>query len=100
MVAAFVLALSLPFIPADACGPADFDRQVSDYMRVRTAAAAGVPSERTFEDATEMLEARAALRAAIRAARPHARPGDILGGCATHMLRRIVAVALAGSHLD
>jgi hypothetical protein len=100
MVAALVLAVSLPFIPTDACGPADFGHQVSHYMRLRTQAAAGLPPERTFADPAEMLKARTALRAAIGAARPHARPGDILGGCSAHMLRRIVIVALAGSQLD
>ena len=100
MVAALVLTVSLTIIPEDACGLAEFNRRVSDYTQLTSQAAAAVPPERVFDDPTEMLEARASLRKALRAARPNARPGDVVGGCAGHMLRQIIAAALARPGVD
>lgn len=94
------LCAAEPSSACDAAAVAEFTAGVQEYVRVRDIAARHVPPERPFEDATELLAARATLRRAIREARPKARAGDLFTPCAAAAIRRIVAATAAAQHVD
>ena len=84
----------------DAAAVAEFTAGVQEYLHVRETAARDIPPERLFEDPTEMLAEREALRRAIRHARPYARAGDLFTPRATATIRRIVAETAAAHNVD
>lgn len=116
MHGSFILALWLVATPADATdrGPrarqpsstcdtaalAAFNTRLREYLLLRDEAARGLPLERPFDDATEMLTARDALRRAIREARGDARAGDLFTPHAVHAFRHIIVATAAAHHVD
>ena len=79
----------------DAAAIAEFTEKVSEYVLIRDEAARGLPRDRLFDDAREMLALRKALRQAIRHARPNARAGDLFTPSAGSAFRHIIAVTAA-----
>jgi hypothetical protein len=84
----------------DAAAVAEFTAGVQEYLHLRDTAAGPIPPERLFEDPTEMLVEREALRQAIRDARPDARAGDLFTPRAAATIRRIVAETAAAQNVD
>ena len=84
----------------DAAAVAEFAAGVQKYLHVRDTAARHIPPEQPFDDPTELLAARDALRRAIREARPEARPGDLFTPRAAAMIRRIVVETAAAHHIN
>jgi len=84
----------------DAAAVAEFTAGVQEYLHVRDTAAGHLPPERLFEDPTEMLVEREAMRQAIRDARPNARAGDLFTPRAAATIRRIVAETAAAQNVD
>jgi len=94
------LCASQPPATCDATAIAEFTERVSEYLLLRDEAARGLPRERLFDDAREMLALRDALRQAIRHARPTARAGDLFTPQAGAAFRHIIAVTAAAHRVD
>jgi hypothetical protein len=113
VLGAFVLSLSMALVPQDtqrgfalACerGPlprqtrelalAEFNQAIEQYVLLHRRLEQHLPPPRPFDDADDMLKARAALAEGIRAARPDARPGDIFAVCPAQLFRDIVLQTL------
>jgi hypothetical protein len=69
---------------------AEFNHQIEQYVLLHRRLEQQLPPPRPFDDADEMLKARAALAHGIRAARPDARPGDIFTICPARLFKDIV----------
>jgi len=91
---------SQPSSTCDAAAVAAFTERVREYVVLRDEAARGLPRDRLFDDAREMLAARDALRQAIRHARPNARAGDLFTPQAGSAFRHIIAVTVAAHRVD
>ena len=76
---------------------AEFNQEIEQYVLLhrQVEQEQQLPPQRLFDDADEMLKARAALADGIRAARPNARPGDIFTACPARFFKDIVLHTLA-----
>jgi hypothetical protein len=84
----------------DAAAVAEFTDRLRTYLLLRHDAAPDLSSERLFDDPSEMLFVRDALRRSIRDARPDARAGNLFTPRAAAAFRHMIAATAAAHHID
>ena len=119
MHGSFIFALWLAGAPAtlvdadhsESCSPqpsttcdaavAEFTARLREYLLLRQETAPDLLAEpRLFDDPTEMLFVRDALRRSIRDARPGARAGDLFTPQVASAFRHIIAATAAAHRVD
>ena len=85
-----------PGVNRDALIDTDFEKHVTDYMKLRQQALTGMNVPKTTDSATEIAEFQHQLAAKIRALRPNAGQGDIFTSEISDRFRRLIAQAMRG----
>ena len=74
----------------------DFEKHVTDYMKLHQQALIGMQVPKTTDSATEIAEFQHQLVAKIRALRPNASQGEIFTSEISNRFRRLIAQAMRG----
>lgn len=75
---------------------ADFEKQVSNYVKLRKSATAQLPALKTTASPAKILEYQHALAAKIVAARPHANQGNIFTPAIATEFRHLIQISMHG----
>lgn len=75
---------------------AEFQKRVSDYVRLRKSAAAQMPAMKATASPAKILEYQHVLAARIVAARPHATQGNIFTPTIAMEFRRLIQATMQG----
>ena len=82
----------------DALTIQDFEKRVSDYMKLRKTASAAASHLKPTDSPGKITQDQHTLRARIRAARPLAKQGDIFTPEIQAEFRRLIGIAMSGSN--
>src|SRR5580692_7652907 len=77
---------------------ADFQKRITEYMKVRNQAVSAVPSLKSSDSMGKIDAHEHDLQACIRAARPTTAPGDIFTPAIAAEFRQAIHAALTGSN--
>ena len=95
--AAFAQAPSTPGVNRNGAIAADFNKRVSDYMKVRQKAQSGLSVPKNTESPEKITQYQHELADHIRSQRSDAKPGDIFTPEIADLFRRLVRQSLNGS---
>jgi hypothetical protein len=102
-VLSVVLALTISVISQTSANPevnrnaaiaADFEKRITDYMKLRQKAQAGLTVPKNTDSPEKIAEYQHELAAKIRALRPDATPGDIFTPQIAELFRNLVHLSL------
>jgi hypothetical protein len=76
----------------------DFEKQVTEYVKLHKKAHAGIPALKSTESASIINQHRRLLAANIRAARPEAKQGDIFSPEIAREFKRLLSIGYQGTN--
>jgi hypothetical protein len=93
---ALAQAPSAPGVNRNAAIASDFDKRVSDYMKLRQKAQSGLTAPKNTDSAEKIAQYQRELADRIRSQRADAKPGEIFTPEISDLFRRLVRQSLNG----